>query len=323
MISIVGREGRRREAFLKGQRSLSRHVRFFALFLVAQSITGFAVYNDDQREHGESTISYPEYLRTGHFVEAAFENWESEYLQIGAYVLFTVYLFQRGSSESKDPDKEDPVNEDPRQAQDHGDVPWPVRYGGPVLRLYEHSLAIAFVLLFLVSFLLHAIGGAREYSQEQLDTVVRPSRRWSSSVPVSSGFNRSRIGRASSWWFSRSWRCPSSCGNAAHRNQNPLPPRTARPGRREQAALHGACRAGAMSNDPSSTARAKSSIRCWWAMASPVSAKPPRWPARTTRPRPACPTRAAARRNLDRSRRGRESLRPWMISTGAARARRR
>jgi hypothetical protein len=140
----------------------------FALFLVAQSITGLAVYNDDQREHGEATISYPEYLRTGHFVEATFENWESEYLQMGAYVLFTVFLFQRGSSESKDPDKEEAVDEDPRQAQGRQDAPWPVRHGGPVLRLYEHSLAIAFVLLFLVSLLLHAVGGAPEYSQEQL-----------------------------------------------------------------------------------------------------------------------------------------------------------
>ena len=140
----------------------------FAVFLVAQSITGFAVYNDEQREHGEETISFPEYLSSGHFIEATFENWESEYLQMGAYVLFTVFLFQRGSSESKDPDKEESVDEDPRQAQDRSDVPWPVRYGGPVLKLYEHSLAIAFVLLFLASFYLHALGGAREYSQEQL-----------------------------------------------------------------------------------------------------------------------------------------------------------
>jgi hypothetical protein len=140
----------------------------FAFFLFAQSITGFAVYNDDQREHGEATVSYPEYLESGHFIEATFENWESEYLQMGAYVVFTVFLFQRGSSESKDPDKKEPVDEDPRQAGDRSDAPWPVRYGGPVLKLYEHSLAVALLLLFLVSFLLHAVGGAREYSQEQL-----------------------------------------------------------------------------------------------------------------------------------------------------------
>jgi hypothetical protein len=140
----------------------------FALFLFAQSITGLNVYNDDQLEHGEATISYPKYLGTGHFVEATFENWESEFLQMGAYVLFTVFLFQRGSSESKDPDKEEPIDEDPRQAQDRQDVPWPVRYGGLALKSYEYSLSIALLLLFLFSFLLHAIGGAREYSQEQL-----------------------------------------------------------------------------------------------------------------------------------------------------------
>jgi len=140
----------------------------FAIFLFAQSVTGFQVYNDDQLEHGETTIGYPEYLRTGHFVEATFENWESEYLQMGAYVLFTVFLFQRGSSESKDPDKEESVDEDPRQEQDRGDLPWPVRTGGLSLKVYEYSLSIAFVLLFLISFIIHAIGGAREYSQEQL-----------------------------------------------------------------------------------------------------------------------------------------------------------
>jgi hypothetical protein len=141
---------------------------FFALFLFAQSVTGLAVYNDEQREHGEATIGYPQYLRTGHFVEATFENWESEFLQMGAYVLFTVFLFQRGSSESKDPDKEEPVDEDPRQARDRQDAPWPVRYGGLLLKGYEYSLSIALLLLFLFSFSLHAIGGAREYSQEQL-----------------------------------------------------------------------------------------------------------------------------------------------------------
>jgi hypothetical protein len=46
----------------------------FALFLVGQSITGFAVYNDEQREHGETAISYPDYLGSGHFIEATFEN---------------------------------------------------------------------------------------------------------------------------------------------------------------------------------------------------------------------------------------------------------
>ena len=113
----------------------------FALFLFAQSVTGLNVYNDDQREHGEATISYPEYLRTGHFVEATFENWESEYLQMGAYVLFTVFLFQRGSSESKDPDKEEPVDEDPRQAQDRDRC----SLAGPLRRSAAQGLRVLLV----------------------------------------------------------------------------------------------------------------------------------------------------------------------------------
>ena len=140
----------------------------FALFLVAQSVTGFQVYNEEQRERGGPEIGYPAYLRSGHFIQATFENWESEYLQMAAYVLFTVFLFQRGSAESKDPDKEEPVDEDPREAQDRADAPWPVRTGGIGLVLYEYSLTIALAVLFLLSFVLHAVGGAREYSDEQL-----------------------------------------------------------------------------------------------------------------------------------------------------------
>jgi hypothetical protein len=140
----------------------------FVVFLVAQSVTGYRVDNDDRHEHGESPIGYSDYLTSGHFIEATFENWESEYLQMGAYVLLTAFLVQRGSAESKDPDKKEPVDEDPRQERHHPDAPWAVRHGGVALTLYEHSLTIALFLLFLFSFIMHGIGGAREYSEEQL-----------------------------------------------------------------------------------------------------------------------------------------------------------
>ncbi len=48
------------------------------------------------------------------------------------------------------------------------DAPWPVRKGGFVLKLYENSLAIFFFLLFFLSIWLHAVGGARDYSEEQV-----------------------------------------------------------------------------------------------------------------------------------------------------------
>jgi hypothetical protein len=141
---------------------------FFAVFLVAQIVTGMRSDNQDRREHGEATVGYGEYLRSGHFVEATFENWESEYLQMAAYVLFTALLFQRGSAESNDPDKQKSTGEDPRLHRGDPDAPWPVRRGGIVLKIYEHSLSLSLFLLFLLSFALHAWGGAREYSQEQL-----------------------------------------------------------------------------------------------------------------------------------------------------------
>jgi len=63
----------------------------FAVFLVGQSLTGWRTYNSDQLEHGAQTVDYGSYLTTGHFVEATFENWESEFLQMGAYVVLTVW----------------------------------------------------------------------------------------------------------------------------------------------------------------------------------------------------------------------------------------
>jgi hypothetical protein len=141
---------------------------FFAVFLVAQSVTGMRSYNQDQRQHNEATVDYLAYLKSGHFVEATFENWESEYLQMGVYVLFTAFLFQRGSAESKDPDEDEPVDEDPRQRAGESSAPWVVRRGGAALAVYQHSLTIALFLFFLMSFVIHAWGGARNYSQEQV-----------------------------------------------------------------------------------------------------------------------------------------------------------
>ncbi len=101
------------------------------------------------------------YLGTGAFLEATFENWESEFLQMGMYVILTVFLFQKGSSESKPVGRDAPQDEDPRDAPLKAATPWPVRRGGWVLKLYEHSLSIMFLLLFLASFALHAVGGSR------------------------------------------------------------------------------------------------------------------------------------------------------------------
>jgi hypothetical protein len=141
----------------------------FLAFWIAQSAAGLAEYNEDRAEHGRAAIDYGSYLTSGHFIEATFENWESEFLQMGMYVYLTVVLFQRGSSESKGVGAREAVDEDPRSHANDPSAPWPVRRGGFVLRLYEHSLGLAFVFLFLVSFAGHAIGGAMEHREEMIE----------------------------------------------------------------------------------------------------------------------------------------------------------
>ena len=139
----------------------------FVVFFAGMALAGVRAYNGDQLAHGGAAVSLWGYLRTGDFVEATFENWESEFLQMGMYVVLTAYLFQRGSSESKPPDSPAPQDEDPRDADKRQHVPWPVRRGGVVLSLYENSLAALFFVLFAASIALHAVGGARAYSAEQ------------------------------------------------------------------------------------------------------------------------------------------------------------
>lgn len=139
----------------------------FALMLAGQSIAGWHEQNDELMEHRQLPQSYAQYLQSGAFVEVTMENWESEFLQMFIYVVFTIFLYQRGSSESKSPDEAEEVDRDPaRQPVDKG-VPWPVRRGGFVLLMYQHSLSIAFLLLFIASFTLHALGGLNNYNEEQ------------------------------------------------------------------------------------------------------------------------------------------------------------
>ncbi|MFN2517051.1 MAG: DUF6766 family protein [Pyrinomonadaceae bacterium] len=139
---------------------------FFFTFLIGQSVVGHLEHNQDQQEHGQPTVTYLEYLGGSHFLEATMENWESEFLQMFAFVVLTAFLYQKGSAESKKLDEKEAVDRDPRKPRDKKDAPWPVRKGGFVLKLYEHSLSLAFLLLFLGTFILHAVGGAGEYNQE-------------------------------------------------------------------------------------------------------------------------------------------------------------
>jgi hypothetical protein len=146
----------------------------FLAILFGQSWAGWYEYNDERAERRQPTLGYGEYLSSHHFWEATTENWESEFFQMGLYVMLTAFLFQRGSSESKKLEEANPQDEDPRNHRRDKDAPWPVRQGGWVLKIYEYSLGLAFVVLFLGSFFSHAVSGQRLYSEEQL-AVGKPA----------------------------------------------------------------------------------------------------------------------------------------------------
>lgn len=131
-----------------------------ALFLVlwsGQAISGFKVHSEEEIRHGEAPGSFGEYLGSGHFWQATGENWESEFLQMGAYVLLTVRLFQRGSAESHDPDEAEALAR--RRREKDKTCGW----------LYRNSLSLGFLLLFLGSFSVHAWGGYHEFNEQRAE----------------------------------------------------------------------------------------------------------------------------------------------------------
>ena len=138
-------------------------VTLFLVFLGAQTFSGWLHYNEELEEHQQPPIGILEYVQSGAFGEAVFENWESEFLQMGLYVVLTTFLFQRGSAESRDPDESE---EEESSSSDHQQSPLAIRKGGLVSKIYSHSLSIAFAVLFALSFAGHALWGANAYNVE-------------------------------------------------------------------------------------------------------------------------------------------------------------
>jgi hypothetical protein len=139
---------------------------FITTLAIGQTLTGLRESNREKAQYGEPPESLGEYLTSAHFWEATAENWESEFLQMGVYVILTVFLFQKGSSESKSLSEPEPVDRDPRKSRHKKDAPWPVRQGGWVLSLYEHSLSLAFLFLFLGCWVIHAVAGCSNFNEE-------------------------------------------------------------------------------------------------------------------------------------------------------------
>lgn len=73
----------------------------FALSWFAQSLAGLVVANEENAMHGEAPQTWVEYIAAPDFWNRTLQNWQSEFLAVGAMIAFSIYLRQRGSSESK------------------------------------------------------------------------------------------------------------------------------------------------------------------------------------------------------------------------------
>jgi hypothetical protein len=143
----------------------------FAIFLfsiLGMSVAGWLSNNKSLSEHHQTELSYGSYLITGEFAEGVFENWESEFLQMWALIMLTIYLRQKGSADSK-PMRGSTFQDTTSRYSIIKAHSWRSKSKAAGHFLYSHSLGLAMLLLFIVSFSLHAIGGLNAYNQDALE----------------------------------------------------------------------------------------------------------------------------------------------------------
>jgi hypothetical protein len=124
----------------------------FVVFWGGQSVAGWLHDNDERSQHGRPAESWRAYATSAEFLESTAENWESEFLQMAAFVVLSAFLAQKGSAESKRPEE---IAKERRRE----------RGAGLATRVYSHSLSMTLGALFAVSFALHAVGGRLAYNE--------------------------------------------------------------------------------------------------------------------------------------------------------------
>ena len=133
--------------------------------LIGHWLAGVRFENQQLIQHGEQPIGAIAFLSDPQFLSTVFENWESEFLQMSAYVVLTAFLFQKGSAESEDPDSS-PRDGRLSNLRYSKNAPAAVRRDATIRWLYAHSLGIALLILFAISFVLHWLFSARLAADE-------------------------------------------------------------------------------------------------------------------------------------------------------------
>ena len=146
------------------------------LALVGQSIAGLAEFNSQQAVSGLQTLSYRQYLVSSDFSVDVAENWQSEFLQFLLFIFATVWLVQRGSSESKELAKVGPESDEEQKVGEHAEPDSPAWAGAGGLRqaVYSRSLGITMGTIFVLSWLAQSIAGRAAFNGQQLSQRQDP-----------------------------------------------------------------------------------------------------------------------------------------------------
>jgi hypothetical protein len=165
-------------------RDNSLSIVFGVLFLAAltgQAVAGHRAYNEEQAAHDAVPISFGDYIASSRFGVEMLENWQSEYLQFSLFILATVWLYQRGSNESKPREdlglESDEQQQVGRHAKDNS--PRWARQKDWRHSLYANSLLLVMAVIFLGSWLGQSLTGWREYNNNQGEHG-QPEITWSS-----------------------------------------------------------------------------------------------------------------------------------------------
>ena len=144
--------------------------------LVGQALTGRASYNEQALDAGLPLLSLGAYVTSSQFAVDVAENWQSEYLQFLLYILFTVWLLQKGSPESKPLDKAGRESDEDQKVGRYADPDSPqwAKFGDWRTALYSRSLGLMMGAVFLASWSAQLVAGRSAYNAEQLEDLQDP-----------------------------------------------------------------------------------------------------------------------------------------------------
>jgi hypothetical protein len=148
----------------------------FLLALAAQAVVGRAQFNAEQEADGFAALSLARYVTSSDFAVDVMENWQSEYLQFMLYVFATVWLLQRGSPESKEPDRLGEESDADQLVGPHAKPESPswARAGGLRTAVYSRSLGLAMAAVFLASWAAQSVTGRSAYNEQRLTQLQAP-----------------------------------------------------------------------------------------------------------------------------------------------------